>query len=89
MVQKGSQAGFVQVLFILLLLAGIGIALYLVQNPQILKSRASGGSFINAFEFKDKDGNLIKCDSSTTPPTCTTKSLDIQVRVKDVNALLP
>lgn len=89
MSKKENQAGFIQILFILLLLIGMGIALYLVQNPQILKSRASGASFVNAFEFKDKDGNLISCDSSTTPPTCTTKTLEINVRIKDVNALLP
>lgn len=72
-----------------LLIAGVGAGVYLVQRQQTLKSKASRGSFINAFEIKDKDGNIIQCDDSTNPPTCTTKTLDINVRVKDTIPLLP
>lgn len=73
----------------LLLIVGLGVGVYLVQREQNIRSRAAAGSFVNAFEFRDKDGNVIKCDSSTNPPTCTTKSLDIQVKVKDLAPLLP
>ena len=79
----------VAIVALVVLVVGVGAGVYLVQRQQTLKSKAAGGSFVNAFEFKDKDGNLIQCDSNTNPPTCTTKTLDIQVRVKDVNALLP
>lgn len=77
------------VVVILLLIVGLGVGVYLVQRQQSIRSRASAGSFVNAFEFRDKDGNVIQCDSNTNPPTCTTKSLDINVRVKDLNPLLP
>lgn len=72
-----------------MLIVGIGVGVYLVQRQQIIKSKASAGNFVNAFEIKDKNGNTIQCDSSTNPPTCSTNTLDISVRVKDLNPLLP
>lgn len=84
--EKKTVIGLALTIF---LIAGIGVGVYLVQRQQIIRSKASEGNFVNAFEFRDKDGNTIKCDSSTNPPTCVTKSLDIQVRVKDLNPLLP
>ncbi len=72
-----------------LLIVGIGAGVYLVQRQQTFKSKASAGNFVNAFEIKDANGNILTCDASTNPPTCTTPTLDIQVRVKDANALLP
>ena len=72
-----------------MLLIGLGVGVYLVQRQQTMKSKASAGSFVNAFEIKDKDGNLIQCDSSTNPPTCTTRTLDVTVKVKDNALLLP
>ncbi len=79
----------VAIIVIFVLLVGLGVGVYLVQRQQTIKSRASAGSFVNAFEIKDKDGNLIQCDSSTNPPTCTTKTLDVTVQVKDKALLLP
>lgn len=77
------------IIVILVLVVGVGVGVYLVQKQQTIKSKASAGSFVNAFEIKDKDGNVINCDSSTSPPTCTTKTLDITVKVKDKTLLLP
>lgn len=76
---------------IILFTVGIGIGVYLVRQQQTIKSRASGGAgnFVNAFEIKDQNGNIINCDASTNPPTCTTNTLDITVRVKDTAPLLP
>lgn len=45
-----TQKGFAHILVILLLLAGIGAGVYLVQNPQIFKSRAS--EIINSLKGK-------------------------------------
>lgn len=83
-----SKKQIIGAIALLVLIVGVGVGVYLVQTQQILKSKASS-NFVNAFEFKDKDGNIIQCDGNTSPPTCTTKSLDIQVKVKDVNSLLP
>lgn len=77
------------IIIIFVLVVGVGVGVYLVQRQQTMKSKAAAGSFVNAFEIKDKDGNLIQCDSSTNPPTCTTKSLDVTVKVKDKTLLLP
>ncbi len=85
----GNGKQTIAVIVVLLLVVGMGEGVYLVQRQQIIKSKASAGSFVNAFEIKDKNGNTIQCDSSTNPPTCTTKTLDISVRVKDLNPLLP
>lgn len=73
---------------VLLLVVGLGVGVYLVQTKQIFKSKATT-NFIDAFEIKDKDGNILTCDGSTNPPTCTTSTLDITVRVKDPAPLLP
>ncbi len=79
----------IAIVVVFVLLIGLGVGVYLVQRQQTIKSKASAGSFVNAFEIKDKDGNLIQCDSSTNPPTCTTQTLDVTVKVKDKALLLP
>lgn len=79
----------IAVVVVFVLLIGLGVGVYLVQRQQTMKSKASAGSFVNAFEIKDKDGNLIQCDSSTSPPTCITQTLDVTVKVKDKALLLP
>ena len=72
---------------LLVILLSIPVGAYLIQRQQILKSRATTTA-LDAFELKDVQGNLINCDSSTNPPTCTTNSLDFTVRVRDLNPLL-
>lgn len=84
-----SKKQIIGIVGVVLLMVGLGISVYLIQKQQIFKSRASGGNYINAFEIKDANGNIIQCDGSTTPPTCTTNTLDIKVRVKDTAPLLP
>ena len=86
---KLTSKRIIGIVILLVLLAGVGIGVNLVQKQQTLKSKASGESFINAFELKDKNGNLIQCDGSTNPPVCATGTLDVNVRVKDINPLLP
>lgn len=86
-----NKKQIIGIIVIALLLIGVVVGVYLVRRQQTVKSRASGepGNFVNAFEIKDKDGNIITCDSSTNPPTCTTSTLDITVKVKDPAPLLP
>lgn len=73
-------------LFTLLLIGGLVAGLYLLQQQQTIKSKASS-NLINAFEIKDDKGNTLVCDGNTNPPTCTTSSLNINIKVKDLNAL--
>ena len=87
-----STIGVKQIIGIIataLLIIGVGVGVYLVRQQQTIKSRASAGSFVDAFEIKDKNGNIINCDSSTNPPTGNTSTLDITVKVKDPALLLP
>ena len=79
----------IAIIVVFVLLVGLGVGVYLVQRQQTIKSKASAGSFVNAFEIKDSNGNVITCDGSTYPPTCTTPTLDISVKVKDKTLLLP
>lgn len=71
------------------LIVGLGAGIYLVQREQTIKSRAAAENFVTAFEIKDANGNPVSCDSSTNPPTCTTPTLDINVRVGTTVPLLP
>ncbi len=73
--------------FIILLIA-IPVTIYLVSHQQILKSKAVQSPVIDAFEFKDSSGNVLNCDGSTNPPTCTTQTNNIVIKVKDLNPLL-
>lgn len=83
-----SKKQIIGAIALLVLIVGVGVGVYLVQTQQILKSKATT-NFIDAFEIKDANDNILTCDGSTTPPTCTTSTLDIKVRVKDVSPLLP
>lgn len=75
------------VLLILVLGAGLIGAVYMLQQQQNLKSKAAT-NIIQAFDIKDDQGNSLSCDGSTNPPTCTTSSLDIKIKIKDLNILL-
>ena len=84
--QKGVIA---HLLLIIILAVGLVTGLYLVQHPQIFKPKASSSPILDAFEIKDADGNVLNCDGNTNPPTCTTSTQDVTIRVKDLNALIP
>lgn len=85
-----NQNGVIANILILIIL-GVGIVagLYLIQHPQIFKPKAGGESLIiQALEMKDSEGNVVDCDSSTNPPTCTTSSQDVTIKIKDLDALI-
>lgn len=84
-----SRKQIIGIALVVLVMVGAALGIYLLQQQQRIKSKASGGSFVNAFEIKDQNGNIISCDTATNPPTCTTSTLEVKVRVKDVNPLLP
>lgn len=82
--QKGVIA---QIVLIIILAAGLGIGVYLVQHPQIFRPKASSNPIIDALEMKDADGNVINCDGSTNPPTCETTTQDITIKIRDLDIL--
>lgn len=78
----------------IVLLVGLFVGVYLVQRQQQIKSRASTPertNLLQAFEFKDANGNVLQCTPAqdSEPVTCTTSTLDINVRLKDSSALTP
>lgn len=77
-----------QLIILLVLLAGVGVGIYLTQKTQIFKPKAAV-NLLSAFEIKDANGNILNCrmDSDGVTPVCDTPTLDVSIRVKDVNAL--
>lgn len=84
-----SKKQIISFVMMIILMVGIPVGVLLVQKTQILKSKASSSPILDAFEIKDANGNLLTCDGNTNPPTCTTSTLDITIRVKDLDALIP
>lgn len=82
-----AKFGFWQMVLVLVLLAALAVGVYLVQRQQTYKSEAAN-SWVNAFEIKDSKGNVLTCDSTTNPPTCTSPSLNVTIRIKDKDALI-
>lgn len=86
MLQKGVIS---HILLFVLLIAGIVIGLYLVQRPQIFRSRANEGSqIVSIMEMKDSNNKDIHCNTSTTPPVCETETQNISIKIKDFDLLL-
>ena len=84
--QKGA---IFQIILIIILGVGLIAGLYLVQHPQIFRPKASSSPVLDAFEIKDAEGNVLNCDGNTNPPTCTTSTTEVEIRVKDLEALIP
>lgn len=38
-------------------------------------------------EMKDSGGKVINCDSSTNPPTYETETLEVTIKIKDLDLL--
>jgi type II secretory pathway pseudopilin PulG len=66
-----------EILIVVVLLLGLGVAVYLVQVQQVFKSRASI-DVNQAFEIKDSQGNVITCNGST----CQTNSDTVTIKLK-------
>ncbi len=83
--QKGVIA---HIILIIILAVGLIAGVYLVQHPQIFRSKAGGGSpIIQALEMKDSNGGNINCDASANPPLCETSSQDITIKIRDLDIL--
>lgn len=75
-----------QLILIILLIAGLIVTVYLVQVRKIFYSKA-GLDLPQAFQItQTKDGteDQVNCDASG----CTTQSLDIKIKIKDLERLM-
>lgn len=84
-----KEKGVIHIGLIILLLIGIAVGVYLVQNKGFFKfnSKANTSEIIQALDLRDADNNPLQCDESVSPPVCYTSSLDIKLRVKNKGAL--
>lgn len=87
--KKYNQSGIVHILPLILILIGIIAGVYLIQKNEMLtyKSNASQSEICSALSITDRNGKDLECDCGQTPPVCKTKSLDINIRVKDKTGL--
>lgn len=70
-----SRSSKKQVALQVVLLVGLAVALYLVGQKVILRSKAN--PVFNAAEVKDAQGNTLDCSSGK----CETKTLDVEIRI--------
>lgn len=72
-------------LVMFILLGGLGVGVYLVQQTQIFSPKAASDIGSGAFDVYDRDGNLLQSQGSNT---YNTNSTDIRINLKDINALI-
>ncbi len=77
-----SQKGIAHILVLLVVLIGLGFGIYLVQQQQIFKSRASI-DLSSAFKITDDKGSEIRCAGDT----CFTDEETVYLRLKDLAPL--
>ena len=70
----------IQLAGIVVLLIGLIAGIFLVQQRQIFKPKAST-SILSAFDITGPDGKQLNCTSGN-PPTCETSSLDVNIKLK-------
>lgn len=85
--QEGFAVPRFVILIVIIIVGAIAIGVYLLNNPQIFRSRASGVTWINAFEITNSQGQPISCDNSQNPPVCQTNTLTVKIAVKDLSVL--
>ena len=79
----GRQVERHQILGLIVLLGGLALSLYLVQQQVLLRSKGAG-EITSAFEITDGQGTQLTCSGDT----CETRSLDVQIKLKDIEALI-
>lgn len=78
-----TRKQIISIVFIAVLLVGLGVGIFLVQRQQIFKGRASQ-QLQNAFEIKPADPQKsVSCSNGT----CQTDTLDVQIKLQDIEAL--
>lgn len=86
------QINKIQIIGVVVLLVGLATGVFLVQRQQTLKSKAATNVDVTkAFTIQNADtGQDLKCDPpiGDQPATCTTDSVNVTIKVKDLNELL-
>jgi hypothetical protein len=89
MIDRLNKKQLIQLIIMICLIITIPLSVFLVQNQIIFKGQAYQDEILEALEFKDANGNIINCDASVSPPTCTTQTPDITVTIKNLDVLIP
>lgn len=86
-----------QLIGIVVLLVGLIVGIFLVQQTQIFKPRASttGPDLTKAFKVTNERGETLNCVRETRnadgsikdPVTCTTDTLNVNIQVQDLAEL--
>ncbi len=76
-----------QILASILLLLGLIVLVYLSQHQQIFKPRAENNVYDN-FEVTDTNGSPLNYDPGVQR-VYKTDSLDVKIKVKDIQGLVP
>lgn len=82
MEEKSKHKKVLSTIALVVLLAGLGVGVYLVGQQQLLGTRAEI-DITKAFEIKDASGNALNCSNNV----CETETLDVTIELKDINAL--
>lgn len=74
----------IQIAVILILVIGLAAGIYLVQTQQIFKPKATAELY-SAFEVTSNEpGKTVTCSGST----CQTNTLNINIKLEELNALI-
>lgn len=79
------KSNWQKIILVAVLIAGIVVGVYLVQIRQVFKPKAFA-DVNEAFEVTDDQGNSLK--DKCKGDTCQIDSLKVNIRIKDVPALL-
>lgn len=74
-------------IIIMILLLAIILGVFLVQRPQIFKSKA-GNEVFNAFEVKNSNGQILQFTDNPGTRIYQTDDLNVNINVKDINSLI-
>lgn len=88
MSQNGFAVPRVIILLVIIVIGAIAIGVYLLNNPQIFRSRAGTGvDWLNAFDITNASGQVLVCNNTQNPPICQTNTLTVKIAIKDLSVL--
>jgi len=73
---------------VMLLSMGLLIVVILAQKQQEIRSKATSPEVYNAFEVTDNTGNQLQYKDESGVRTYETQSLDVRIKVSDLEKLI-